>query len=106
VGADHRLDRWALIIGSTGGIGHAIARGLAVEGAAVVVVGRTETSVDGARGRLRATVPQAPATGVVADAATAERAEAGFAAVPEHDIRVNNLAVHGRRPAFEITDEA
>ena len=42
------LGKHALVTGSTGGIGFAIAKGLAAEGASVVVVGRTQATVDGA----------------------------------------------------------
>ena len=38
----------ALVTGSTSGIGHAIAKGLAVAGANVVVNGRTQGKVDAA----------------------------------------------------------
>ena len=38
----------ALVTGSTAGIGFAIARGLAAEGASVIVNGRTEKRVDSA----------------------------------------------------------
>ena len=95
----------ALVTGSTGGIGFAIARGLAAEGASVVVTGRTEETVDGALKRLRETMPAARLTGLVADCATAAGADTVFAAVPELDIVVNNLGIYGRKPAFEITDE-
>ena len=95
----------ALVTGSTAGIGFAIAKGLAVEGAAVVVVGRTSTGVDGALDRLQAAAPEARVSGIVADAATAAGAETVFAAVPDLDILVNNLGIYGRRPAFEIADE-
>lgn len=45
---DLKLDgRSALITGSTAGIGYAIARGLAAEGAQVVITGRAQNSVDG-----------------------------------------------------------
>ena len=73
----------ALVTGSTGGIGFAIARGLAAEGASVVVTGRTRATVDGALKRLRETVPAAKLTGLVADCATAAGADTVFAAVPE-----------------------
>jgi NAD(P)-dependent dehydrogenase (short-subunit alcohol dehydrogenase family) len=95
----------ALVTGSTGGIGYAIAKGLAIEGAEVVIVGRTSSSVEGALARLRAAVPQARVIGIVADAATAAGAETVFAAVPDLDVLVNNLGIYGRKPAFEITDE-
>ena len=68
--------RRALITGSTAGIGYAIARGLAAEGAVVTITGRAEASVDAALTRLRADLPQAVADGVAADCATARGAEA------------------------------
>ena len=102
---DLKLDgRRALVTGSTGGIGYAIARGLAAEGARVVVTGRTQQSVDDALARLRKDLPQAACEGVAADCATAAGAEAVFARVAEVDILVNNLGVYGRAPFFEIPD--
>ena len=94
----------ALITGSTAGIGYALAKGLAAEGASVVVTGRTQANVDAALKKLKGAVPEAKATGVAADCATAEGAEAVFAKVPQIDILVNNLGIYGRKPAFEIDD--
>ena len=45
--------RRALVTGSTAGIGYAIARGLAAEGAAVVITGRTQGTVDEALDYLK-----------------------------------------------------
>ena len=42
----------ALVTGSTSGIGHAIAKGLAATGASVVVNGRTQAKVDTAAAAL------------------------------------------------------
>ncbi len=97
-------DRRALITGSTAGIGYAIARGLAAEGARVVITGRTHKSVDAALARLRKDVPQAVADGVAADCASVEGAQTVFARVPEVDILVNNLGIYGRMPFFDIPD--
>lgn len=96
--------RRALVTGSTAGIGYAIARGLAAEGAQVVITGRTQSSVDGALARLRKELPKANAEGIAADCATAEGAQAVFARVAEVDILVNNLGIYGRMPFFEIPD--
>ena len=96
--------RRALITGSTAGIGYAIARGLAAEGAVVTITGRAEASVDAALTRLRADLPQAVADGVAADCATARGAEAVFARVAEIDILVNNLGIYARMPFFDIPD--
>jgi NAD(P)-dependent dehydrogenase (short-subunit alcohol dehydrogenase family) len=96
--------RSALITGSTAGIGFAIARGLAAEGAQVVLTGRTQPSVEGALARLRQAVPGAACDGVAADCATAEGAQAVVARVAAVDILVNNLGIYGRMPFFEIPD--
>lgn len=97
-------DRHALITGSTAGIGYAIARGLAAEGARVVITGRTQKSVDAALARLSREVPQAVADGVAADCSSAEGAQTVFARVPEVEILVNNLGIYGRMPFFDIPD--
>jgi NAD(P)-dependent dehydrogenase (short-subunit alcohol dehydrogenase family) len=97
-------DRRALVTGSTTGIGFAIARGLAAEGAHVTLTGRTQASVDAALARLFASVPAARASGIAADCATAAGAEAVFARAPEADILVNNLGIYERRPFFDTSD--
>ena len=96
--------RQALITGSTAGIGYAIARGLAAEGARVTITGRTQGSVDAALARLRNDVPKVAAQGVAADCASAEGAQAVFARVAEVDILVNNLGIYARMPFFDIPD--
>lgn len=97
-------NKHALITGSTAGIGYALAKGLAAEGASVVITGRTRANVDAALKKLKEAVPDAKATGIATDCATAEGAEAVFAKVPQIDILVNNLGIYGRKPAFEIDD--
>lgn len=97
-------DRRALVTGSTAGIGFAIARRLAAEGARVTLTGRSQASVDAALARLRELAPAAHAEGIAADCASAEGAEAVFARLPEVDILVNNLGIYERRPFFEIAD--
>ena len=98
------VGRRALITGSTAGIGYAIARGLAAEGAKVAITGRTQASVDGALARLRKDLPKASAEGVAADCASAKGAEEVFARVADADILVNNLGIYGRMPFFDIPD--
>jgi NAD(P)-dependent dehydrogenase (short-subunit alcohol dehydrogenase family) len=97
-------NRRALVTGSTSGIGFAVARGLAAEGAQVTITGRTQAGVDAALKRMHDSVPGANATGVAADCATVAGAEAVFARVPEVDILVNNLGIYERKPFFEIPD--
>lgn len=97
-------NRRALVTGSTFGIGFAIARGLAAEGASVIINGRKTESVDNAIARIRQEVPGAQVEGVAADAGTAEGAQAVFARVPAVDILVNNLGIFEPKPFFEIPD--
>src|ERR1700761_1611299 len=61
----------ALVTGSTAGIGHAIAKGLAGAGASVVVNGRTQGKVDPAVAAIVKAVPGARIRGVAADVSTA-----------------------------------
>ncbi len=97
-------NRRALVTGSTQGIGFAIARGLAAEGAHVIVNGRKAESVEKTLARLRAEVPGAQVEGVAADASTAEGAQTLFSRVPSVDILVNNLGIFEPKSFFEITD--
>ena len=95
--------RSAIVTGSTGGIGFAIARGLAEAGAAVVLNGRGQNSVDAAMVRLKQAVPGAIARGVAADLGTAEGCAALTTAEPSADILVNNLGIFGPKDFFETT---
>ena len=97
--------RRALVTGSTSGIGFAIAQGLAAEGAAIIVNGRSAGSADRAVSRIREAVPKAKVTGIACDAATPEGAASLVAAAPELDILVNNLGIFEPKPFFEIGDE-
>jgi len=95
----------AIVSGSTGGIGLAIATGLAEAGAEVVLNGRTRARVDEALKRVRDRVPAARIIGVAADLGTAAGAETLFAQVPHTDILVNNLGIFEPKPFFEICDQ-
>lgn len=93
----------ALVTGSTAGIGLAIGRRLAAEGAQVVLMGRDPDKLQQAVEDLR-TSTGSEISGVVADVATAEGAEAVLAHVPEVDILVNNLGIYESKAFEEITD--
>ena len=94
----------ALVTGSTVGIGYAVAKLLAQEGAAVTINGRTAKRVEEALAALRRDVPGASVTAVSADLSTAEGADALLQAVPAVDILVNNVGIYGAKPFFEISD--
>ena len=56
-------NRSASITGSTSGVGFVIAKGLAAEGANIIITGRTQAAVEGALARLRNQFPEAKADG-------------------------------------------
>jgi NAD(P)-dependent dehydrogenase (short-subunit alcohol dehydrogenase family) len=97
--------RKAIVTGSTAGIGRATAEGLARAGASVVVSGRGSERVDAAVREMREAFPTVDISGVAADLATAQGAEAFFAAAPDADILVNNLGTAVLREFADTTDE-
>ncbi|WP_445528803.1 SDR family NAD(P)-dependent oxidoreductase [Streptomyces cyslabdanicus] len=96
--------RTALVTGSTQGIGHAIATGLARAGARVVVNGRGEERVAEAIRTVRADSGGGDVTGAAGDLATERGAAAVREAVPMVDILVNNLGIFGSAAPLEIDD--
>ena len=95
----------ALVSGSSAGIGFAIAKALAQEGAAVVVNGRSAVRTKVAAKTISdngATSPVYPFVGDLAHAADVERLSAE---VPDLDILVNNLGIYEPKPFEAITDE-
>jgi len=94
----------ALVSGSTAGIGFAIARALASEGARVVVNGRTERRVAEAILSLRASEPKAKLEPLALDLSKADAVAEATRRFPEIDILVNNLGVYEPKPFEEITD--
>jgi NAD(P)-dependent dehydrogenase (short-subunit alcohol dehydrogenase family) len=95
----------ALVTGSTSGIGHAIARGLAAAGAAVTINGRSQGKVDAAVAAVAKAASGAKVRGVAADVSTAEGCNALVAALPEVDILVNNAGIFEPKGFFDIPDE-
>jgi NAD(P)-dependent dehydrogenase (short-subunit alcohol dehydrogenase family) len=95
----------ALVTGSTSGIGHAVAKGLAAAGASVVVNGRTHARVDAVVTALAKAVSGSEVRGVAADVSTAAGCEALVAALPEVDILINNAGIFEPKNFFDIPDE-
>ncbi len=95
----------ALVTGSTSGIGHAIAKGLAGAGATVVVNGRTQAKSDAAAAAMIKAVPGSKVSGIAADVSTAAGCKALIAALPEVDILINNAGIFEPKDFFEIPDE-
>jgi len=94
----------ALVTGSTAGIGFAIARSLAAEGAHVFVNGRTQQRVDAAITEIRSHVPDAKVDGIPADFASASGAAEVIAQLPSVDVLVNNVGIFEPKPFAEIPD--
>ena len=94
----------ALVTGSTGGIGLAIAHRLAQEGAMVVVNGRGADRVEKAVEEIRRAVPDASITGTAADLATDKGAELLIRECSSVEILVNNVGIYDAKPFFDISD--
>src|SRR5262245_10219937 len=92
----------ALVTGSTAGIGLAIARALAAEGALVVVNGRTESRVAAAIADLRAAQPSARLEPLAADLGAADGVAEAIRRFPQLDVLVNNLGIYEPKSFEEI----
>ena len=97
-------DKTALVTGATAGIGLAIARKLAVEGAKVIIAGRSQAKLDEAVDSIRI-AGGAQVYGVLSDPTTAEGAATVVKAVPVVDILVNNLGIYEIKEFVDVTDD-
>src|SRR6202051_1729032 len=95
----------ALVTGSTAGIGHAIAKGLAAAGAEVTVNGRTREKVEAGVAAITKSVPGARVHGVAASVSTVEGCNTLVTALPEVDILINNAGIFEPKDFFETPDE-
>jgi NAD(P)-dependent dehydrogenase (short-subunit alcohol dehydrogenase family) len=95
----------ALVTASTGGIGFAIAQGLAEAGAQVIINGRSDASVAEALSRLTTAVPDASIHGVAADLSTSDGVSELVQGAGEIDILVNNAGIYGAQDFYETDDE-
>ncbi|MDP9971807.1 NAD(P)-dependent dehydrogenase (short-subunit alcohol dehydrogenase family) [Variovorax paradoxus] len=102
---DLQLDgKLALVSGSTAGIGFAIARTLAQEGASVIVNGRSQPAVDEAVDRIRSET-QGTVLGYAGDLGRADAAEEAVRRHPGIGILVNNLGIFEAKAFEDIPDE-
>lgn len=94
----------ALVTGSTAGIGFAIAKSLASEGAHVYVNGRTQQRVDTAIAAIRSHAAGAHVDGIAADFSSATGADTVIDRLPAVDVLVNNVGIFEPKPFAEIPD--
>jgi NAD(P)-dependent dehydrogenase (short-subunit alcohol dehydrogenase family) len=98
-------NKFALVSGSTKGIGLAIAIGLVREGARVIINGRAEKSVSEAAAKIRQTVPAAKLECFPGDLSDALVADRLFEQFPDVEILVNNLGIFEPKPFEQIPDD-
>lgn len=95
----------ALVTASTGGIGFAIARGLAESGAEVIVNGRSIDSVNRGIQELQQAIPGVQVRAAMADLSTADGVEELLKVASGVDILVNNAGIYGPQDFYATDDE-
>src|SRR4051794_37777333 len=95
----------ALITGSTAGIGHAIAKGLAGAGADIIINGRSQGKVDAAVAAIARLHPGRQVRGIAADVSTEAGCKALIAAQADVDILINNAGIFEPKGFFDIPDQ-
>ena len=98
-------EKIALVTGSTTGIGFAIARSLAAEGAKVIINGRTSERVNAAVEKIKSETGNQNIFGAVADLEQADQVNALIQQYPDVNILVNNAGVAQPKAFKDIPDE-
>jgi NAD(P)-dependent dehydrogenase (short-subunit alcohol dehydrogenase family) len=97
-------DKLAFVSGSTAGIGLAIAKALAAEGAQVVVNGRTEARVSQTVDEIQKSYPSSRILPFAGDLSEVGAADAALRRFEHVDILINNLGAFEPKPFEAITD--
>ena len=94
----------AFVGGSTAGIGLAIANRMALEGADVVINGRTEERVRVALAQIKKDARNVDVRGIAADLGQAEGCAEIARQLPRVDILINNVGIFEPKPFEQISD--
>ena len=94
----------ALVTGSTAGIGYAIAKAMAGEGADVIINGRKQSSVDAVCKQLTPLV-EGQLIGFAGDLSKADEADNLYQQHPDVDILINNLGIFEPVSFEKISDD-
>lgn len=95
----------ALVTGSTAGIGYAIAKRLATEGAEVIINGRTTQRVNEAIEKIKADTGNDNVRGIVCDFSDVAQINSLITQLQSVDILVNNVGVFDPKDFVQIPDE-
>jgi len=98
-------NKTAFISGSTAGIGLAIAKRLATEGATVIINGRTQESIEKAVEEIKTISGNNKVSGIAADFHNVDAINNLLEKLPQIDILVNNAGIFEPKPFAEIPDE-
>lgn len=93
------------VSGSTAGIGLAIAKVLAAEGAEVILNGRSQARVDQAINQIKMELPEAKLNGIPADFSDSASVEALISSLGQVDILINNVGIFASQSFAETADE-
>jgi len=94
----------ALVTGSTAGIGFAIAKLLAAEGAYVVINGRSQQKTDDVAEQLKQETGNQNIKGIACDFSKVEEIDTLLAKLPEVDILINNVGIFEPKEFVDISD--
>lgn len=97
-------NRIAFISGSTSGIGFATAKRLLLEGAQVIINGRSEVSVSKAVNKLKKELPDSTISGIPADFEKEDEIKNLCETMGDIDILINNVGIYKTASFFEMDD--